>query len=421
MQNSLSLYFTPKLIAIGLLGVASGLPLALTLSTLTVWLSEEGVSRTAIGLFAAITTPYAIKFLWSPLIDHVSIPYVTAYLGRRRGWMLVIQLLLIISIVALGATNPRDAAWLTALAALIVAFLSASQDIVIDAYRIELLAPKEQAAGAAMGVFGYRIGMLISGAGALFLATYTDWFITYLVMGSCVSIGMITVWWMGEPVQTPSLPSERKTIMAWFVRAVIAPFSEFANKTHWWVLLAIILLYKLGDAFAGVMTNPFLLEMGFSKAEIASIVKTFGLFATLAGAFIGGSMAHRWGLYRSLVICGVLQMLSNLAFVYQAHIGYDLSVLSFTIALENISGGMGTAAFVAFISRLCHMHYTATQYALLSSLAAVGRTWLSAGSGWVVDQFDWSLFFIISTLLAVPGVLLMIIMKKNMLLWLHQR
>lgn len=421
MSSSLQLYLQPKLITIGLLGFVSGVPLALTLSTLTVWLTEVGVTRTAIGLFAVITTPYALKFLWSPLIDQMKLPYITSILGRRRGWMITLQCLLIASIIGLGCTHPDISLWWTALMAFMVALLSASQDIVIDAYRIELLDDDQQGAGAAIVVFGYRVGMLVSSAGALFLASYVSWFVTYAVMACCILIGIITVWIAGEPNDNKlEETKENRTITEWFYGAVICPFSEFMTRPSWIAILLLIILYKFGDAFAGVMTNPFLIETGFSKAEIATVVKTFGLGATLLGAFIGGSLIHRMGLYRSLLLCGILQMLSNLAFVVQAYVGYDVSTLTVVIGLENFSGGMGTAAFVAFISRLCHVNYTATQYALLSSLAVAGRTWLSASSGWVVDMSGWPLFFIFSTLLAVPGVLLLIGIKKEVLLWLKE-
>jgi PAT family beta-lactamase induction signal transducer AmpG len=418
---SLTLYSNPKIIAVFFLGLASGLPLALVLSTLSIWLTEQGVSRTAIGLFAMVGTPYALKFLWSPLIDQLPLPFFTKIFGRRRGWLIFAQICLAVSLVFLGATNPAINPFATALCAFLVAVASASQDIVIDAYRVEILEEKQQGAGAAVIVFGYRIGMLISGAGALFLAQYAGWFITYLSMAVLVCVGSLTVLLTGEPKtgvniefdETPKKQSILLRIEKWFVEAVIHPFTDFMQRAGWWVILLFILLYKLGDAFAGVMTNPFLIETGFSKVEIATIVKTFGIMATLLGAFIGGVFVEKMGMIKSLWVCGVVQMLSILMFVVQAHVGYNVQLLAVTIALENLTSGMGTTAFVAYISSLCHARYTATQYALFSSLAAAGRTWLSASSGWFVDQIGWANFFVLSTAMALPGLVMLLYLRKH--------
>ena len=407
---SLELYSHPKIIAVGILGIVSGLPLALTFSTLSIWLTEVGISKSAIGLFALIGTPYVIKFLWAPLIDHMPLPYITNKLGRRRAWIIFSQICLIISLILLGSSNPLDNPWNTALLALIVTICSATQDIVIDAYRIEILNKDQQGAGAAIIVFGYRIGMLISSAGALVLSSYYGWFATYVIMAALISIGMITVFIMGEP--KTEITGKATCINDFITRAVIEPFSEFMGRSGWLLILIFIVLYKLGDAFAGVMTGPFLIDIGFSKVEIAAIVKTYGFVAVIAGSFVGGAMVARMGMIKSLWICGILQMLSNLMFVAQAQVGYDDMFLILTISIENFSGGMGTTAFVAYISRLCNVNYTATQYALFSALAATGRTWLSASSGFVVDSFGWVDFFIISTIIALPGLLLLFKVEK---------
>ncbi|MCE3232308.1 MAG: transporter [Rickettsiaceae bacterium] len=422
-MKALSLYSHPKVIAVFFLGIASGLPLALVLSTLSVWLSEVGVSRTAIGLFAAASTPYALKFLWSPLIDQLPLPFVTRLLGRRRGWMVFTQACLAIFIVMLGLSNPAENAFMTAVFAFMVSVASASQDIVIDAYRVEILEENQQGAGAAMSVFGYRVGMLLSGAGALFLAQYAGWFVTYVVMAALISIGVITIMVTGEPKTGIDIESDihdlaiEKTspfikIEKWFIRAVINPFSDFMRRPGWLIVLFFIVLYKLGDAFAGVMTNPFLIETGFSKAEIATVVKSFGFVALLLGTFLGGAVVNKMGMMKALWVCGILQMVSTLAFAVQAHFGYNVELLAVTIATENLTGGMGTAAFVAYISSLCNVRYTATQYALFSSLASVGRTWLSASSGWFVDQVGWINFFVLSTAIAIPGLLMLILLRK---------
>lgn len=417
-RQIVDLYVHPRLIAIFFLGIASGLPLALVFSTLSVWLSEEGVSKTAIGLFAAITTPYALKFLWSPLVDQMPIPFFSKLLGRRRGWMIFSQIFLGISIVALGLTDPSSNAWYTALFAFLVSIASATQDIVIDAYRVEILEEKQQGAGAAMIVFGYRVGMLISGAGALFIAHYMGWFAAYATMAVFVGVGFVTVMLTGEPDSTQiPLPqgdgtSKKSGINDWFINAVINPFTDFMKRSGWWIILLFILLYKFGDAFAGVMTNPFLVDMGFDKVEIATVVKTFGFAASMIGAFIGGILVHKWGMLKSLWICGILQMLSNLMFLLQAQVGHNIEVLSLVIAVENLSSGMGTTAFVAYISSLCNKNYTATQYALFSSLASVGRTWLSTSSGWFVDSVGWINFFLLSTVIAIPGLLMIIFLQR---------
>lgn len=404
LARFINLYSHPHLIAIGLLGIASGLPLALTLSTLTIWLAELGISKSTIGLFALIGTPYAIKFLWAPLIDAMPIPFLTKKLGKRRAWLLVSELCLVASILALGFSNPATHPWYTALFALLVAISSATQDIVIDAYRVERLAPEQQGAGAAMVVFGYRIGMLISSAGTLYIASFISWPLTYAIMAAIIPLGFLTSLQTGEP-DHHIRPKTRK-FTTWLKRAVIEPFSNFMQRSQWWLILCFIVLYKLGDAFAGIMTGPFLIDIGFAKTEIANIVKTYGLVATLAGAFIGGAMVEHRSMATSLLICGILQMLSNLMFVVQSHVGYDPLMLILTISVENIAGGMGTAAFVAFISRLCRREYTATQYALFSALAATGRTWLSASSGYMVDWLGWAEFFLFTTIIALPGILL---------------
>lgn len=418
-------YTHPKIIAVLFLGLASGLPLALTLSTLSVWMTEEGVSKSAIGLFAAVGTPYALKFLWSPIVDNTPIPFLTRFFGRRRGWLFFIQLLLILSIIFLGNTHPNESALNTAFWALMVAIFSATQDIILDAYRVELLEDEQQGAGAATFVFGYRIGMLLSSAGALFLASEVSWFATYAAMASIILIGTVTALITGEP-ESSKLQEKVTSFTHWIKHSVLDPFIEFMQRPFWWIILLFVLLYKFGDAFAGIMTNPFLLEMGFDKTEIATVVKTYGLFATIIGTFIGGAIASRMPVLRALFLCGVLQMFSNLLFIWllyadhhtvslwQFEIPYSTLVLSIVISVENLAGGMGTAAFVAYISQLCNKQFTATQYALLSSLAAVGRTLLSTSSGITVDVLGWASFFIISTAIAIPGLVLLVILDRKL-------
>ncbi|MBW2109612.1 MAG: MFS transporter, partial [Deltaproteobacteria bacterium] len=353
--------------------------------------------------------------------------YFTRRWGRRRGWAILTQLALIAGIAGLGATHPETHPAITALLALTVAFWSATQDIVIDAYRVEILEEHQYGAGAATIVLGYRVGMLISGAGALYLATYVGWFVSYCVMAAFMLVGIIAVIVNPEPdvrisrealteqgriarylASRPDLRDQTARITAWLYGAVVSPFAEFMGRRGWlWVLL-FILLYKFGDALAGVMGNPFYVELGFTKIQIANFSKIFGLAATIIGGIIGGLVVDRMGILKSLLVCGVLQMLSNLMFVLLAMVGNDTTILGATIAIENLSGGMGTAAFVAYLSSLCNVAYTATQYALLTSFMAFGRTLLSSSGGWLADHMNWVSFFGITTAAAVPGLLLLL-------------
>jgi PAT family beta-lactamase induction signal transducer AmpG len=423
---ALSVYADPRILTVLVLGFASGLPLALTFSTLTFWLKEEGLTNTTIGLFASVSTPYALKFLWAPLVDRAPIPILTRVFGRRRGWIVATQLALIGAIFALGSTHPGVDPWTTALVAVVVAFFSATQDNVIDAYRVELLDTREQAAGAAAAVFGYRVGMLASGAGALFLASSVGWLEVYAVMAALMLVGLVAVLLAPEPAvretvesveserrvhdylaARPELAGRRAEVAAWVYGAVVAPFADFMRRQGWLAILLFVMFYKLGDALAGVMTNPFLLEVGFSKTEVAAVVKTYGLAATLIGAAAGGSLMSAVGLVRCLWICGFLQMASNLTFALQAMVGHSIPMLAVTIGLENLAAGMGTAAFVGYLSSLCNVAYTATQYALLTSFMSAARTWLSSSAGWLADRMSWPEFFVLTTLAAVPGLALL--------------
>ncbi len=407
MSDFFKIYFNKRIFLLVFLGAASGLPLPLTLSTLTIWMAESGVSKTAIGLFALAGMPYALKFLWAPVVDSLKIPFLTNLLGRRRAWILISQAMLIFSIIGLGLSSPSVDPMMTGVMALFVAFSSATQDIVLDAYRVEILEEHQYGAGAASFVFGYRLGMLISGAGALYLATYFNWSVVYFVMAFVVFAGMVATFMGPRP---HVLPSKKRT--HWLKESVIDPFVDFTTRHNWWFILLFVVAYKLGDALAGIMSNPFYLELGFEKIDIANITKVFGLAATLIGGFIGGSMVGRYGIYKSLFICGILQMASNLMFAVLAVTGKDLGILTLTIGVENLSGGMGTTAFVAYLSMLCSKQYTATQYALLSALASIGRTMLSSSGGALADTLNWPLFFVLTTLIALPGVLMVKWLRK---------
>lgn len=413
---SLAVYREPRLVAVLLMGFSSGLPLALTGATLSLRLAELGVSLTAIGLFTLVRFSYSFKFVWSPLIDRLPLPGITARLGRRRGWALAIQAALALAILALGFTDPGEGPWPTVIAAIVVAFLSASQDIVIDAYRIELLRPEEQGAGAAATQWGYRFGMIASGAGALYAASFGGWAFAYALMAGLMLVGMATVWLAPEPGvagATEAMPgaTTAQRVAAWLQRAVVAPFADMFRRggvAGAVLILLFVVLYKVGDAIAGTMSNPFYVGLGFTKVEIATIAKVYGVAATLAGVAIGGVMVLRFGVFRALLIGGVLQMLSNVTYIVQVWAGHDIAMLAVTIGVENLTSGMGSAAFVAYLSGLCNLAFTATQYALLSSLATTGVNILSASGGYLAEELGWVPFFLASMAMAVPGLLLLI-------------
>lgn len=432
LKEGVLIYSKAQILAVLLLGFASGLPLALTGGTLTFWLSEEGLTRTTIGLFAAVGTPYALKFLWSPLIDGLRVPGLTRRFGRRRSWMLVIQAALIGAIIALGLSNPAENIMQTAVLAVVLAFFSASQDIVIDAYRIESLTEDEQAAGAAALITGYRIAMLVSGGGSLALAQLWGWEAAYFAMAGLMLVGTFVVFWRPEPeyreaedvverrakldaflAARPQLSGKIGEILGFLNVAVLGPFGEFMRRKGWWIMLLFIAFYKFGDAVAGTMTSALYQELGFQKVEVAGIVKTWGFAATLIGLALGGAMMRALGMLASLWIAGILQMLSNLMFAALASIGADVGFLALTIGVENLAGGLGTAVFVAFLSSLCNISYTATQYALLSSFMAFARTMMSSSGGYFADELGWVSFFIATTFAAVPGLILLWAVTKQ--------
>jgi PAT family beta-lactamase induction signal transducer AmpG len=400
-RQALAVYGDRRILLIALMGFSSGLPLLLTLSTLSYWLSKLGVNKTSIGLFALVGAPYTFKFLWAPLLDQIRPPF----LGRRRGWALIIQAALAASIILLGLTDPAIDPWWTALAAVLVAFLSASQDIVIDAYRIEILPEAEQGAGAAATQLGYRFGLLAAGAGALALADFVAWHWVFFALATLVGIGMVAVLLAPEPA-APPVP-QRETLAERIGRGVVAPFMDFFSRRGWLAILLFVLLYKFGDAVSGTMATPFYVELGFTGVEIAAVTKVFGIIAGLAGILAGGLLVARFGIMRALLIGGILQAAGNLLFVALAHRGHDNLWLAIVVGGDNFVGGLGSAAFVAYLSALCNLAFTATQYALLSSFMAFGRTLLSSGSGWLATELGWSGFFVATTALAIPGLLLL--------------
>ncbi len=406
----ISSYFRKNILVIFLLGISSGFPLALCFGTLTAWLTEVGIKKETIGLFGALTFPYALKFLWSPLFDAVKVPVLTKFFGKRRAWIITVQALLIASIIGLGHTLPEVNASYTALFAFIVSFIAASQDINIDAYRVELLKQEEYGMGSAAAVFGYRIGMLISGAGALYLAdTDLSWHVVYYLMSIVALVGMIAVL-IGS---RPEIETKPQPVGGHFRRSVIEPFKDFSQRNGWLVFLFIIVLYKLPDAMLGSLANNFYLEIGFTKTQIASVSKVFGLAATLLGSFAGGIIVTRLGLFRALIIGCLAQGLTVLFFSLQALKGNDIYFLIATIGFENFGSGIGDICVVVFISNLCNKQFTATQFALLSSVSALGRTFLRTPSGYIAASTGWFWFFAISAATAIPGLIVIYLARSQ--------
>jgi len=376
------------------LGFASGLPLALTAGTLQAWLTVEGVDLKTIGMFALVGLPYTVKFLWAPLMDRI----VPPWFGRRRGWMLLTQSCVVAGLVLMAMTNPSAHPEQLAACALLVAFLSASLDIVFDAYRTDTLHPHERGLGAAVWVNGYRMALLVAGSGTLMMADVIGWPATYLVMAAVMAAGLVTIIGSPEPTRQADPPKS-------LAEAVGAPLKEFFSRPHALGFLAVIVLYKLGDAFASSLQTAFLIGgIGFSATEVG-MVKGVGIAATLFGALIGGVMMTRTGLVPSLLIFGLLQAASNLGFAAVAMVGKSQAVLMAAVVIENVTGGMGTAAFVALVMSLCDARYTATQFALLSSLEALGRVFAGRPSADIVDAVGWTQFFVLTLVVALPGIL----------------
>jgi PAT family beta-lactamase induction signal transducer AmpG len=406
-RHAVEAYTHPRVLQVLGLGFASGLPLLLTYSTLSAWLSTVGVRRAAIGTFALVGTPYAFKFLWSPLMDRVPPPLP---LGRRRGWGITIQILLIGAILALGLCDPKHNLPLMAALAVVVAFLSASQDIVIDAWRVESLSSDQQAPGAAVYQSGYRIGMLVAGAGGLLIAAYVGWFAAYATMAALVGVGLLVFLLGPEPkvsAQTSyAVGSGWHAIRHAFSTAVIGPFRDFMSRPFWPVILIAVFGYKLGEAMAGVMSTPLYISLGFSLPEIAAASKVFGFFSIVTGALIGGIVTTRFGIRRSLILCGILQSVGNLFFVLQAVGGHRIGYLALCVTAENLTGAMAGTALVTYMSSLCSPAFTATQFALLSSLALVGRTVVASSGGILSEKIGWVRFFLLTSVVALPAILL---------------
>ena len=405
-KNIIKLYFNNKQFLIFLMGISSGIPLYLVLSTLLIWLARENVDISTIGLFALTQIPWSLKFLWAPFIDNLKIPYLTNILGQRKSWLLFTQLNLSIFIIFLGYSNPSENLEITAIFALFVSFFSASQDVVVDAYRIEILNDDSQGAGAAMTQFGYRVGGLLAGAGSLYLTVFFSWEEIFLLVALVILFLMTLIIFV--------IPSKNNYVAS--KKNLIAPFKEFVFRNSFLKIFLIILFiffFKFGDVIAGVMANPFYVKIGFSNFEIANASKVFGVIMTILGVFTGGYLVKEFGIIKSLLISGFFQMISNLLYVLLNSVGPEISYLFLTIAGENFSGGLGSAAFVAYLSALCNKKYTGTQYALLSSVMGLARAVLSSPSGYFVEAFGWGSFFIFSTICGIPAILILFWMWKK--------
>ena len=381
------------------LGFASGLPLALTGGTLQAWATIEQVSLQEIGFLTLVGTAYTLKFLWAPLVDR----YAPPWLGRRRGWMVLMQVLLALGLLAMGSLSPGKSLWLLAFVAVFVAFFSATQDIAFDAYRSDVLRKDERGAGAALSVLGYRLAMLVSGGLALILADqWLGWGLTYLLMGALMLLVALASFWAPEPEVAAQTPRSLK-------QAVLEPFREFFGRPEAVTVLVLIVLYKLGDAFAGALSTTFLIRAaGYTATEVGTVNKLFGLAATIVGALAGGALMARLGLYRSLMLFGVLQAVSNLGFWVISVGPHNVWLMAAGVGIENLCGGMGTAAFVALLMGLCNQQFSATQFALLSALSAVGRTYLAGPlTPQMVQVAGWPVFFLLTVLIALPALWLL--------------
>ena len=396
MKSIVKVFTSTRMLIVLLLGFSSGLPLGLTGGTLQAWMKTENIDLGTIGLFSLVGLPYTLKFLWSPLMDR----FIPPLFGRRRGWIFISQIGLILSIIVLGFSDPKASLQNMAIFAIFVAFFSASQDIAIDAYRTEVMPEDELGAGASVYIMGYRIAMLVSGGLALILADHFSWAQVYFIMAACMVVGLIASIFGPEPINQEAPPKN-------ILDAVYKPFVEFFKRAGAIEMLIFILIYKLDVAFAMAFTTPFMMDLGFTKSEIGAVLKGAGLIATIVGTLTGGALMTRWTIKKSLWVFGLLQAISGLTFFALATIGHNYPVMWASIIVENICSGLGTAAFAAFMMNICDKRYTATQYALLTSFMALTRILVQAPSGFIQEKVGWPIYFIISILISIPGLLLL--------------
>ncbi len=426
-------YLHPRVIAMLFLGFSAGLPLLLVFGTLSAWLRETGIDRSTIGHVSWVATLYALKFAWAPLVDRLPLPLLTRALGQRRGWMLLAQAGVVGGLLLMATNDPSQALGLLVAAALLVAFSSATQDIAIDAWRIEAVEPDLQGAMAATYQMGYRIGMIMAGAGALYIAEFYSWGVAYSAMALCMSVGVVAVLLVPEPEQrvdrdtwrqeervvrfiedSAHLSARWRRLGAWFIGAVVCPFTEFFSRNGKLALaiLAFIGVFRLSDITMGVMANPFYIDMGFSKADIASVTKVFGLIMTMVGAALGGVLVARFGVMRMLLLAAVLVAGTNLIFAWLATQAPDIALLALVVSADNLSGGLAGSVFIAYLSGLANRAYTATQYALFSSLMLLPAKFLGGFSGDVVDATDYVFFFSYAAVLGLPAILLVLYLMR---------
>jgi PAT family beta-lactamase induction signal transducer AmpG len=433
--EAFAIYFKRPVLAMIFLGFSAGLPFLLVFSTLSAWLTESGVTRSAIGFFAWVGITYSIKVVWAPVVDRIRLPVIGRLFGQRRSWILLGQLGIAGGLIAMAFLNPAEQLATVAICALVVAFSSATQDVAIDAYRIEVVIDEYQGAMSAAYILGYRLALLVAGAGALFIAEDFNWSVSYLSMAACMLIGIITTFLVHEPkviedrfskhveaqLVTELLGSDvnfdqQSRVKQWLLISVVCPFVDFFKRNGKFaiVVLVFISVFRLSDITMGIMANPFYLDMGYSKSQIASIAKVFGFFMTIAGAFLCGVLVVKWGIYRSLLLGAVLVASTNLLFsLLAAHGSPDMGWLAFVISADNLSGGISNTALIAYLSSLTSRAYTATQYALFSSLMTLPGKFISGFSGVVVDGFGYQYFFAVAAAVGIPAIVLVLYLMKR--------
>ncbi|MGB0935476.1 MAG: AmpG family muropeptide MFS transporter [Alphaproteobacteria bacterium] len=425
------LYWNRRILIIGLLGFSSGIPLFLTSSTLAQWLCDEGISLTAIGFFGAATFPYSIKFLWAPLLDRMQLPFLTQYFGRRRGWLIVSHLLLMAGLIGFGMVDPASNLTMVMTLALIVNFAAATQNVLMLAYQMESLEKKMYGPGESIGITGYRIAMILSGAGALYMETIISWNAVYLVMAALVGIGLVTVLLIPEPDPPHDLESEKREAkicahieeryatsprlaktLSWLHTAAVAPFTDFMRRPGWVALIMLMVFYKLGDNILGTMPNLFYRDLGFSKVEIANASKLFGMCMSVLGGIIGGYVVTQYGFLRTILLGVILHGVANLMLVAMYYAGYDPFMLYFSIGIEHITSGFRTTALFAYQLTLCNTTYAATQLALLTSFVSFGRFAFTPFSGWLAEALGWVDFFYLSFIAVFPGIFILLYLMR---------
>ncbi|MBL5977630.1 MFS transporter [Comamonas sp. NyZ500] len=421
-SQAFKVYAQPTSLRMLALGFSAGLPLLLVLGTLSFWLREADIDRTTIGFLSWVGLAYAFKWVWSPLVDRLPLPALTRMLGRRRSWLLFSQLLIVVGLLGMSFMDPKQSLQPLVLCAVLVAFGSATQDIALDAYRIESAKVDDQAALAATYQTGYRLAMIWAGAGVLWVAAQVQgdvqgymvqaWHVAYTAMAASMLVGMITVLLSPEPEARPMAPA--RNAAEWIKGALIAPFADFIGRYRWQalLLLALIGLYRVSDVVMGIMANPFYVDMGYTKEEVAAVTKVFGVIMTLLGGFVGGTMAVRWGVMRVLMLGAVLSACTNILFAWLATRGHDVSALVWVVSADNLAGGIASAAFIAYLSGLTNVQYSATQYALFSSMMLLAPKWLAGFSGAFVDAYGYEAFFHTTALMGFPVLLLIFLASR---------